>query len=81
MKRLIKYLLFCHIQLSSAFHDFLQENVIENSFFTIAYRNCNFQFIKTKLFERIALLNTYLEKQFLTGWECPIFGREGGREK
>ena len=36
------------------------KNVIENSLFTIAYRNCNSQFITTKRFERIALFNTYV---------------------
>ena len=49
------------IQLSGAFHDFLK-NVIENSLCAIAYRNYNVQFIMTKLFVRIALLNTYSEK-------------------
>ena len=39
------------IQLPGAFHGFLQKNVIENSLFTIAYINCNFKLIKTKLFK------------------------------
>ena len=35
------------------------ENVIENCFFTKAYRNYNFQVIKTELFKKIALFIIY----------------------
>ena len=38
------------------------KNVIEHSLFTIADRNFNFYFIKTKRFERIALLHIDLKK-------------------
>ena len=55
------------IQLPGAFHDFLQKNVIEKNLSTIAYRNCSFEFITTKPFERKAHFITYSEEQFLTG--------------
>ena len=48
------------------------KKVVENSLKTNAYRNCNFQFITTKLSERIALFG----KVGLTGWKCPA-GRDG----
>ena len=46
---------------------FCKKNVIENSLFTVAHRNCNFQFIRTKRFEMIARFNKYSEIELLTG--------------
>ena len=63
--KLIEYLLFRHRRNHSitwCFSWLFPKNVIENSLFTVVYRNCNFQFIKMKLFEAIALFNTYWEK-------------------
>ena len=45
------------------------KNVIENSHFTIAYRNHNFQYIKTKLFVRIALSYViYVFEKVIFNW-------------
>ena len=49
----------------------LAENVIENSLFTNAYRNYNFQVIKTNLFEMIALFHDLFEKVTLKGMGVP----------
>ena len=65
------------IQLPGAFHNFLQ-NVMEKSFFTIAYRNCNFKFINTKLFERIPFSIPTQKSSFSLGGRSQFLGGMGG---